>query len=200
MLPPLDFTSPTFLFIFVPATLAAYYALRNSRFQNAVLAVASLAFYATTGVIYLLPLLFTCVLDYVVGAKLAQGNGAWRRWLFVGSLTVQIGLLATFKYLGWLSVEAGHLAAALGIGMMITPLAVPLPPGISFYTFHTISYTADIYRRRFRPQAISSTTSLSSPFSRSSSRVPSPALRICSRNSSRNGRCRRARRLRRPYG
>ena len=152
-MPFLSFTSPVFLFLFVPVTVALYYAARTTRLRNVVLLAASLIFYATSGLIYLVPLLFTCVLDYVVGARLAaMEEGRRRKMLFVSSLVIQIGLLSTFKYAGWLSVEAQHLSAALGLGLAIAPVVLPLPPGISFYTFHTISYTADIYRHRFRPQ------------------------------------------------
>jgi len=65
--------------------------------------------------------------------------------------SLQLGLLCTFKYAGWLSGEFNGLFATLGLGIAITQIALPLPPGISFYTFHTISYTADIYQRKFKP-------------------------------------------------
>ena len=64
---------------------------------------------------------------------------------------MQLSLLCTFKYAGWLTGEINGMAAALGLGIAITQLTLPLPPGISFYTFHTISYTADIYQRKFKP-------------------------------------------------
>ncbi|HUC61369.1 MAG TPA: MBOAT family O-acyltransferase [Alphaproteobacteria bacterium] len=153
MIPELSFTTPVFIFLFLPITLAAYYALRGTRLRNVVLFVASLVFYASNGLFYLIPLLFTCVLDYIVGARLAaMGDGARRKALFVASVAIQIGLLSVFKYAGWLSLEAQHFATTLGLGLAIAPIVLPLPPGISFYTFHTISYTADIYRHRFRPQ------------------------------------------------
>lgn len=152
-IPPLAFTSPEFLAIFLPVTLIAYHAFRATPYVNIVLFAASIVFYASNGVIYLAPLLVTCVVDYVVGARLAVWpDGRKRKWLFVASVALQIGLLCVFKYAGWLSTELPRWAAALGIGLSISPVSLPLPPGISFYTFHTISYTADIYRRRFRPQ------------------------------------------------
>jgi D-alanyl-lipoteichoic acid acyltransferase DltB (MBOAT superfamily) len=96
--------------------------------------------------------LFTCLFDYAVGAFLARSTaGRLRTAAFVVSVAVQLSLLCTFKYAGWLTGEFNNVAAAMGLGVVITQLALPLPPGISFYTFHTISYTADIYRRKFRP-------------------------------------------------
>ena len=151
-LPPLSFTTPEFLLLFLPATLIAFHAVRATRYANVVLFAASIGFYASNGLIYLLPLLITCVVDYVVGARLAAWpDGPWRKRLFVASVALQIGLLCVFKYAGWISSSLPGWAAALGFGLAVSPIALPLPPGISFYTFHTISYTADIYRRKFQP-------------------------------------------------
>src|SRR5262249_19790235 len=70
----------------------------------------------------------------------------------IASVVVHLSLLSAFKSAGCLWSELRALFAVLGIGLTFAPLALPLPPGISFYTFHTISYTADIYRRQFRPR------------------------------------------------
>jgi D-alanyl-lipoteichoic acid acyltransferase DltB (MBOAT superfamily) len=148
----MEFNSFPFMLLFVPCTLVLYWMVRGTRIANWVLAFASLGIYATVGAIYLLPLVFTCLLDYIIGAFLFRaGDGRVRTAAFVLSVTVQITLLCTFKYAGWLSGELNTAAAALGLGVAVTQLALPLPPGISFYTFHTISYTADIYRRKFKP-------------------------------------------------
>src|SRR5262249_433963 len=80
-----------------------------------------------------------------------SADGRLRRAAFVLSVAVQLALLCTFKYTGWLTGEFNAAASALGVGIAITQLALPLPPGISFYTFHTISSTTDIYRRKFKP-------------------------------------------------
>jgi D-alanyl-lipoteichoic acid acyltransferase DltB (MBOAT superfamily) len=148
----MEFNSFAFMLLFLPCTFAVYSAMRGTWVANWVLSLASLGIYATVGLIYLLPLLFTCTLDYIVGAFLARSaDGRARTAAFVLSVAVQLALLCTFKYTGWLTGEFNAAASALGLGMVITQLALPLPPGISFYTFHTISYTADIYRRRFKP-------------------------------------------------
>lgn len=148
----MEFNSISFMLLFVPCSFALYALSRGTRIANWVLALASLAIYATVGAIYLIPLLFTCLFDYVVGAFLARSkDGRLRTAAFVVSVTVQLALLCTFKYAGWLSVEFNGLFATLGLGIAITQIVLPLPPGISFYTFHTISYTADIYQRKFKP-------------------------------------------------
>ena len=119
-----------------PCTFALYVATRGTRAANWVLSFASLGIYATVGAIYLIPLLFTCLFDYVTGAFLARSPDSRRRTLaFVVSIVVQLALLCTFKYAGWLANEFTTAAAALGMGVAVTQITLPLPPGISFYTF-----------------------------------------------------------------
>jgi alginate O-acetyltransferase complex protein AlgI len=149
----MQFNSLCFLLIFLPCTFTLYALYRRTSLANWILTGAGLAFYATAGLIYLLPLLFTCLFDYAVGAYLARSDDERKRKItFVTSVAVQLALLSAFKYAGWLSNEAGGALAALGIGVSFAQISLPLPPGISFYTFHTISYTADIFRRKFQPR------------------------------------------------
>ena len=90
----LQFNSLPFLFIFLPCTFVLYALYRRTAFANWILTSAGLAFYATAGLIYLVPLVFTCVFDYVVGAYLARtDDGRRRRVAFVASVTVQLFLL-----------------------------------------------------------------------------------------------------------
>ena len=120
-------------------------------FVNYWLCAASLFFYASSGAWYLAPLLFTCIFDFVVGRLIdPERRYRHRRALFITSVAIQIGLLAFFKYYGWLSGDWNTFAVAAGLGAL-PAYTFFLPPGISFYTFHTISYTADIYRGRFKP-------------------------------------------------
>jgi len=148
----MEFNSIPFMLLFVPATFVLYTLSRGTRVANWVLALGSLGIYATVGAIYLVPLLFTCLFDYFVGAFLARSEHAgWRKAAFATSVVVQVGLLCIFKYAGWLSGELNSAASAVGLGIAVAQVSLPLPPGISFYTFHTISYTADIYQRKFKP-------------------------------------------------
>jgi len=148
----MEFNSAAFMTVFIPCTFALYAVSRGTRAANWVLALASLGIYATVGAIYLIPLLFTCLFDYVVGAFLVRSaDDRLRTAAFVVSVAVQLSLLCTFKYAGWLTGDFNSAAAAMGLGVAVTQLNLPLPPGISFYTFHTISYTADIYQRKFKP-------------------------------------------------
>jgi D-alanyl-lipoteichoic acid acyltransferase DltB (MBOAT superfamily) len=149
-----EFNSFGFMLIFLPCVLVLYVLYRGSRAANWILGLASLVVYATTGLIYLLPLLLTCALDFAIGRYLARSSDEGRRKIaLVASIAVQLLLLCTFKYAAWLWSELGKLSSLLGLGIAFPQIFLPLPPGISFYTFHTISYTVDTYRRRFTPRA-----------------------------------------------
>ena len=152
MLDYLTFNSYNFVFVFLPIVVAVYWVLRTTPYVNWWLGAASLFFYATAGVVYLLPLVFTCIFDFYIGNRLAAPIPQSRRkFLFVTSVTVQLALLCVCKYVGWVTQGVHDLSLAAGLGVSIPVLTMILPPGISFYTFHTISYTADIYRGRFQP-------------------------------------------------
>jgi alginate O-acetyltransferase complex protein AlgI len=149
----MQFNSYVFLFVFVPCMLVLYTLYRESPLANWILSFGSVVVYATVGLIYLVPLLFTCVFDYLAGAYMTRASDERRRKIvFVTSLVVQLSLLAVFKYAGWVSGELNALSTYLGLGLTVAQLSLPLPPGISFYTFHTISYTADIFQRKFVPR------------------------------------------------
>lgn len=144
------FNSYVYIFVFLPTVLLVYQALRTSRYQNHFLAAASLFFYAYNVVWYIVPLVASSVLDYVIGGRIARENSeASRRRMLLASVCINIGLLSFFKYTGWLSRELADALAVFGVTM--SAFAPPLPPGISFYTFQTMSYTIDIYRREYTP-------------------------------------------------
>jgi alginate O-acetyltransferase complex protein AlgI len=140
------FASPIFLFLFLPITLAAYFAVPR-RWRNGVLLVASLAFYAWGEAPYLVLVLGSVLFNYAIGGAIgrAQDPRARKRWLAAG-VTGNLAVLAVFKYANFAFANVNALAPVLAI----TPLAVaaiPLPLGISFFTFHAISYVVDVYKR-----------------------------------------------------
>lgn len=147
----MEFNSYIFVFAFLPMAWLAYALVhRNVFLSNLVLFAASLVFYCYVVLWYFVPMLISAVLDFVIGRKLNEENDdARRRRLLIISVVVNLGLMSFFKYAGWLSVHVAAVAAMLGISM--SPLVVPLPPGVSFYTFQTMSYTIDIYKRQFTP-------------------------------------------------
>jgi alginate O-acetyltransferase complex protein AlgI len=139
------FSSLLFLFLFLPATLAAYY-LAPHRFRNAVLLVASLAFYAWGAPRFVLVLVGGTWLDWQFSRAIyaaPKGTPARKRWL-VTALVLNLALLVWFKYANF-AVEEFH-AVAHALGLASFPWAnVALPIGISFITFHKISYLVDVY-------------------------------------------------------
>jgi len=140
------FASPIFLFLFLPATLAAYFVVPRN-WRNGVLLVASLVFYAWGEAPYLVLVLGSVVFNYAIGGAIARAQDprVRRRWLVLG-VTGNLTALAIFKYANFAVANVNTLAPVLAI----TPLAVasiPLPLGISFFTFHAISYVVDVYKR-----------------------------------------------------
>jgi alginate O-acetyltransferase complex protein AlgI len=112
----------------------------------------SYLFYASWNPWYLILILASTVLDYVVGKGLTKSeNHRVRRGLLWTSILGNLGILSVFKYgnfaLGNLELAAG----ALGFDLTFQRVSMTLPVGISFYTFQTLSYTIDLYRRRIEP-------------------------------------------------
>jgi alginate O-acetyltransferase complex protein AlgI len=140
------FTEPTFLFVFLPVLLALYF-LPWARHRNLLLAVASVVFYASGGGAFTWLILASIAVNYVAALAIdrARGTAAARRLL---ALTVGANLLslATFKYAGFLTVNLNALLQTAGAAPVPVP-AIVLPIGISFFTFHAISYVVDVYRR-----------------------------------------------------
>ena len=137
------FSSLTFLLFFLPAVLAVYFAV-PARFKNAVLFLFSLAFYAWGEPVYVCLMLFSTVLDYSCGRAVDahRGTGKAKAALLV-SVCVNLALLAVFKYSDLFVQTFNRLC-----GTALPLPHLPLPIGISFYTFQTMSYTIDVYRGR----------------------------------------------------
>lgn len=145
------FNSVNYIFIFLPITVIGYYLLRGTKFANIFMLAASLIFYAASSVWFLLPLFFTSLLDYFLGQKIYDSsNENHRKKLLISSVICNLGFLAFFKYTNWISSELAALFALLGL--KISAISIPLPGGISFYTFQSMSYTIDIYKKEFKPQ------------------------------------------------
>jgi alginate O-acetyltransferase complex protein AlgI len=146
----MTFNSFHYVLVFLPLTVLMYYLLRRTALANVFMMCASLFFYAASAIWYLVPMLFTALIDYFLGQKIQDSDDpVHRKRMLIISVVANIGLLSLFKYTGWLSTE---LAALLGLfGITIGTISIALPPAISFYTFQSMSYTIDIYRREFHP-------------------------------------------------
>ena len=143
----MNFTEPLFLFLFLPVVLAASFAARPSRHAvaaNWVLLVASVAFYAKDGGLFTLLILASIVFNYRIALAVAAST-AGRRTLLTLAVAVNLSVLGLFKYAGFLAENVRALYTVFGGASFPLP-HVLLPIGISFFTFHAISYVVDVYR------------------------------------------------------
>ena len=142
------FSSITFLYIFLPITLLVYY-LVPAKGKNWVLFVSGLIFYAWGEPLYVFIMILSTLIDYTAGRLMDcwDDDEKKRRILLICSVAMNLGLLAIFKYS---SFFIGNLNALFH--SRIPDPQLPLPIGISFYTFQSMSYTIDLYRRKIRVQ------------------------------------------------
>ena len=140
------FSSITFLFVFLPVALAAYYACPE-RHRNAVALAASLFFYAWGAPRFVLVLVASSLLDYVLSRELPAGRRPERvrRWILGLAVALNVSLLLYFKYANFFVENLNAWLGRFGAGE-IAWTAVALPIGISFFTFQKVSYLADVYR------------------------------------------------------
>lgn len=134
------------------AVVACLYVVLPHRGQNRMLLVASYVFYGAWDWRFLSLIMLSTVVDYFVGLRMERElQDARRRTLLWVSLGVNLGMLAVFKYFGFFVDSFQSLLASLGYAADPWALSIVLPVGISFYTFQTLSYTIDIYRRDLKP-------------------------------------------------
>ncbi len=136
------FSSIPFLFYFFPIVMILYYAV-PFRAKNLLLLVASLIFYAWGEPIYIVLMIFSSIVDYTNGRLIEKFEGSRNKQkaVMIASICINVGLLGFFKYADFL---VGNVNALLGTS--IKTAGLPLPIGISFYTFQTMSYSVDVYR------------------------------------------------------
>jgi alginate O-acetyltransferase complex protein AlgI len=144
---PLIFNSGLFLFLFL-GFLVIYAALsKTHRPKLLFVTLFSLYFYYKSSGMYFLLLLSTTVIDYTLARFISQSNSPWRRSsLLAVSLVANLGLLGYFKYTNFL-----HELFSQAAGIAYQPFDIFLPVGISFFTFQSLSYTIDIYRKKLEP-------------------------------------------------
>ncbi len=139
------FSSLLFLFRYLPVVILLYY-LVPKRFRNTVLFVSSLFFYGWGEPVYISLLLFSTLVDYTHGRWLAKalaaGNQRRAKMTVASSVVINLSLLGFFKYMDFLIGTINQIS-----GSQIPLMELALPIGISFYTFQTMSYTIDVYRK-----------------------------------------------------
>ena len=138
--------------VFLPVVLFLYWTVLRRR-QNALLLVASYVFYAAWDWRFLGLLALSTITDFYVGNKLgATGEASVRRRLVGLSLLVNLGILGFFKYFNFFADSFADLMGNFGLAPSTPTLQIILPVGISFYTFQTLAYTIDVYRRKKEPE------------------------------------------------
>ncbi|MCA9259800.1 MAG: MBOAT family protein [Planctomycetales bacterium] len=147
------FNSYLFVLAFLPVVLAAWWLLPlRSEQRLATLAGASYVFYGLWDWRFTGLLAASTLLDYAIGKRLhaATTSGGRKRWM-LASVSLNLGVLAVFKYAGFAASSFNSVAAWLQSGGRLPVWDIVLPVGISFYTFQTMSYATDIYRREAKP-------------------------------------------------
>lgn len=140
--------------LFLPIVFLLYWfvAYRNLRIQNAFIVAASFVFYGWWDWRFLGLLLCSTLVDYVVAQRLsAVGNKTFRKALLLTSVIVNLSLLGFFKYYNFFIDNFIEAFSLFGKRLHVSSLNVILPVGISFYTFQTMSYTLDVYKRTLKP-------------------------------------------------
>ncbi len=139
------FSSASFLFAFLPCVTIVYYLLRSRTARNVFLTLVSLFFYAWGEPWFVLVMLLSIVINWFIALRIGAG-GHKKAWLVVG-LVCDLGLLAGFKYLGFLMENVNWI-----FRLSLPVPQIVLPIGISFFTFQAISYIVDVYRGDGRVQ------------------------------------------------
>ena len=140
------FSSIFFLCVFLPVTLAAYYIVPR-RFNNTLLLIVSLVFYAWGEPVYVLLMLFSIVFNYAAGLQMGMlddlRDAKRRKAVFIFTIAVNLGILGFFKYFNFLLESVNSV---FGTNIPIRDIALPI--GISFYTFQILSYVIDVYWKK----------------------------------------------------
>jgi alginate O-acetyltransferase complex protein AlgI len=129
------------MFAFLPVVLLIYYILPK-KFRNFFLLIADLFFYGWGEPILVLLMVFSIVINYIAGLLIGKtDNNKRKKAILIVSVIIDLGLLAFFKYAGFITENLKIILPFLNIKV----LEIPLPIGISFYTFQIMSYTIDVY-------------------------------------------------------
>ncbi|MBS1643449.1 MAG: MBOAT family protein [Bacteroidetes bacterium] len=144
------FSSIVFLFCFLPLFLLLYF-IADGKYKNAVILLGSIIFYAWGAPRFIFVLLGTTLIDFLIVRKMDGSKSLWlRRSLLCLSLGINLGLLFYFKYSNFFVDNLNQIFQSVGLHAIAWTRLV-LPIGISFYTFETITYVVDVYRKVHKP-------------------------------------------------
>ena len=141
--------------MFLPIVFIFYWFVcnKNLKIQNLLLLVSSYFFYACWDYRFLFLLIFSTFLDYYTGLKMSNSlNFKSKKFWFWLSISINIGFLGVFKYFNFFAESFSDLISSVGFQVNPITLKIILPVGISFYTFHGLSYVIDIYKDRIKAE------------------------------------------------
>lgn len=137
--------------IFLPLVFIVYwfFTQKSLKLQNAFIVIASYIFYGWWDWRFLSLIIISTLTDFIIGLILSkEHNNSKRKFLLVLSICINLGLLGFFKYFNFFAESFSDAFTLLGYNIKPTSLNIILPVGISFYTFQTLSYTIDLYKRK----------------------------------------------------
>lgn len=147
------FSSLIFLFAFLPVTLAGYFLMRNTNARNIFLLGASVFFYAWGEFTYLWLILSLVVANYTIAICIDRSANSARKPLLGLAVVVNLGVLIWFKYADFAAANFNWFQHHIRHSHYVVPLPqVALPLGISFFTFHCLSYVIDVFRNKASAQ------------------------------------------------
>ena len=140
------FSSIIFMFTFLPIILVTYY-LSPRKLRNFILLLGSLVFYAWGEPIYIILMILTIIINYVLALLIKNQKGRRKKIIFVLTLALNVGMLGFFKYYDFI---VRNINSIFSLNIQYNNLSLPI--GISFYTFQTISYIVDVYLNKVEVQ------------------------------------------------
>jgi alginate O-acetyltransferase complex protein AlgI len=149
------FFNSLFFFIFLIIVFILYWfaAKSNLKFQNIILLISSYFFYACWDWRFLFLLVFSTLLDFLSGIIINDSSKTKiKRFWFWLSIVINVGFLFLFKYYNFFIDSLSLGLGLFGLKVSIATLQIILPVGISFYTFHGVSYVIDIYKNKIKPE------------------------------------------------
>ncbi|MFG1344515.1 MBOAT family O-acyltransferase [Xanthobacter autotrophicus DSM 431] len=142
----MTFASIEFLFYFFPLFLVSYFSAKRITTRNYIFLAFSLVFYSAGYTPHILILLGSVAVNFFLARAIEGRDGAARQRVLAGGVVFNLLLLGVFKYTGFLVENLNALIEPAGLALPLPKISLPL--GISFYSFHALSYLADIYKRK----------------------------------------------------
>ena len=143
----MTFSSLIFIFVFLPLFILSYFVFKNRMYRNLIILVFSLAFYAWGEPIYILLMLFSITINYLLALFIDKSAKTKRKVFLILAVLINLGLLGIFKYTDFIINNINLI-----FNTNISNANIPLPIGISFYTFQALSYVIDVYLKKVKVQ------------------------------------------------